>query len=135
MEGSEERGELRVRWGERDLVDPRRAERGRGGRGRGRRGAGLPEAAEECEDGRETICMVVVPVGEDYVGDVGFGRVVLAGGVEKGRLEEGNVLVLTCPGVNEDIGVVLAEEVSVRPCVRLCPGVIALGNHRNDLVK
>ena len=135
MEGSEERGELRVRWGKRDLVDPRRTERGRGGRGRGRRSAGLPEAAKESEDGRKTVCMVVVPVGEDYVGDVRSGGVMLAGGVEKGRLEEGNVLVLAFPGVNEDVGVALAEEVSVRPCVRLCPGVIALGDHRNDLVR
>ena len=69
--------------------------------------------------------MVVVPVGDDGIGYVGFILVRELTGVAEGGFEDWDVLVCTLAGVDKCVGVALAADVGVCPCgnVELDPNV------------
>ena len=60
--------------------------------------------------------MVVVPVGDDDVGYMGFILVRELTGVAEGGFEDWNVLVFAFAGVDKGVGVALADDVGVCPC-------------------
>ena len=61
--------------------------------------------------------MVMVAMCEDNIGDAGCRRVVLACGVQESFPEEGDVGVLAFARVDKNVGVTLADEVRIRPCL------------------
>ena len=60
--------------------------------------------------------MVVVPVGDDDVGYVGFILVRELTSVAEGGFEDWNVLVFAFAGVDKCVGVALADDVDICPC-------------------
>ena len=63
--------------------------------------------------------VIVVPVGQDDVGDIGLASIQFSRLVQEGLLEYWDIFVLPLAGVDEDVRIAFSDEVCIRPCLTI----------------